>query len=332
MRMIRIFAALMALILMGSAPAAAMEKIDTERNVQLTIDFRYNGVPIAGARFDIHRVALVDQNGKLTAAAPFDRYKVDVNADSESELRKIASTFEGLVLRDDVQPTDSGLVGSTGSVRFPSAGKKMRPGLYLVLAQLHTDSGRIYHVQPTLVQLPAPNADNTGWIYDLEIKPKYDAWPDVPNPDPLTRKVLKVWKNTENVDLPDEITVHLLQDGDVFDTVRLNAENLWRHTWDELDTLHHWTVVEEPLDDYSVTVSREGVTFVVTNTYDPDEPGPTTKPDDVPTPTPKPTSPPGSKPPGSKLPQTGQLWWPVPMLASAGLLLIVIGLIRRRGH
>ena len=28
--------------------------------------------------------------------------------------------------------------------------------------------------------------------------------------------------------------------------------------------------------------------------------------------------------------QTGQLWWPVPVLLAGGLLLIVLGLIRRR--
>ena len=31
-----------------------------------------------------------------------------------------------------------------------------------------------------------------------------------------------------------------------------------------------------------------------------------------------------------RLPQTGMLWWPVPVLAAAGLLLIVMGCIRRR--
>ena len=30
------------------------------------------------------------------------------------------------------------------------------------------------------------------------------------------------------------------------------------------------------------------------------------------------------------LPQTGQLWWPVPMLAGAGVLLLLAGLIQRR--
>lgn len=42
-------------------------------------------------------------------------------------------------------------------------------------------------------------------------------------------------------------------------------------------------------------------------------------------PTTKPTS-----PGGGKLPQTGQLWWPVPVLTCGGLGCIVVGLLRRR--
>lgn len=43
----------------------------------------------------------------------------------------------------------------------------------------------------------------------------------------------------------------------------------------------------------------------------------------------KPTAPPSSGG-GKKLPQTGQLWWPVPVLACAGLGCIAVGLFRRR--
>ena len=43
-----------------------------------------------------------------------------------------------------------------------------------------------------------------------------------------------------------------------------------------------------------------------------------------------PDSPGGGGSTGSRLPQTGQLWWPVPVLIAAGLVLIVFGLIRRR--
>lgn len=44
----------------------------------------------------------------------------------------------------------------------------------------------------------------------------------------------------------------------------------------------------------------------------------------------KPTSPPSSGGSGGKLPQTGQLWWPVPLLICAGLGCIAVGLFRRR--
>ena len=43
----------------------------------------------------------------------------------------------------------------------------------------------------------------------------------------------------------------------------------------------------------------------------------------------KPTAPP-SPGGGKKLPQTGQLWWPVPILAGAGMILFVIGWILHR--
>lgn len=64
--------------------------------------------------------------------------------------------------------------------------------------------------------------------------------------------------------------------------------------------------------------------------------GPTTKPTKPTDPITKPTKPtsPTTKPTtssggGKKLPQTGQLWWPVPVLACAGLGCITVGLFRR---
>ena len=59
---------------------------------------------------------------------------------------------------------------------------------------------------------------------------------------------------------------------------------------------------------------------------------PTPTPTQTPSKTPTPT-PPGNTPPsgGGKLPQTGQLWWPVPVLVICGLFLFLLGLrIKRR--
>lgn len=45
---------------------------------------------------------------------------------------------------------------------------------------------------------------------------------------------------------------------------------------------------------------------------------------------PEPTLPPPTRPEGN-LPQTGQLWWPIPLLVVGGLAFLVIGVLRHRG-
>lgn len=121
---------------------------------------------------------------------------------------------------------------------------------------------------------------------------------------------------------PKEIIVQLLRDGKVYDMVTLNKDNNWRYTWSGLGSSYTWTVVEKENSGYTVQVERDGITFVITNTYVPEEPEPTEPTEPTPT---KPTNP--TKP---NLPQTGQLWWPVPVLLIAGLLFVILGLIRRR--
>ena len=108
------------------------------------------------------------------------------------------------------------------------------------------------------------------------------------------------------------------------DTVVLSEANDWEYTWDDLDADSQWRVVERDVPDgYTVTVEREGRVFIITNT----------KPDDTPEPSesPEPSTSPDEP---EKLPQTGQLWWPVPLLFCAGLIFVAAGLIirRRRGN
>ena len=126
--------------------------------------------------------------------------------------------------------------------------------------------------------------------------------------------MLKVWDDEAGSDRPAEVVVQLLRDGEVYDTVTLNAENNWRYTWSDLDDSYTWTVVEEECKGYTVSVERDGITFVVTNTRV----------------TPLPTPPGPTDPAKPSLPQTGQVWWPVPVLLMCGLLFIIIGLICRR--
>ena len=64
---------------------------------------------------------------------------------------------------------------------------------------------------------------------------------------------------------------------------------------------------------YTVSITQESGTFVVTNT--PKQPS---------------VMPPTDQPKEPTLPQTGELWWPVPVLAAAGLLLIAAGAGKKR--
>jgi len=121
-------------------------------------------------------------------------------------------------------------------------------------------------------------------------------------PEPVDRIVQKIWKDEgHEAERPKEIQVILLRDGEVYETVILNEANQWNYQWTDLDGTYEWTVEElTELDKYTSSVTRDGNTFLITNTY-------------------------------SEIPQTGQLWWPVPILIALGMGLIVLGLLRRRG-
>lgn len=151
----------------------------------------------------------------------------------------------------------------------------------------------------------------------------------------VTRRVQKIWDDsghTEN--RPQEVVVQLLKDGVVSSTVTLSASNNWSYTWSGLDANSNWQIVERDVaNGYTVLVEREGDLFRVTNTYQEDVPvtppstgeseAPPSAESIEPAPEPEPE-------PEEKLPQTGMLWWPVPVLACGGISLFFAGWARRR--
>lgn len=279
------------------------------RNVSLTLSYHDNQIPLAGARFDLYLVAAFDTEGKLTVTDAFRPFPVSLDQDDET-WKTLASTLEGYVRLDQLTPADSGVTDASGHLSFPTIAQ----GLYLVLGQRHTQNGYRYDAVPFLVLLPSQDIESGEWIYKVTANVKYEVSP-VPGDEPATisRKVLKVWNDAGYTESrPQEITVQLLRNGEIYSTVILNASNHWRYTWSDLPGDAVWTIVEKECEDYTVTIRREGITFLITNTYSPD------------------TSPPPT-PDTPSLPQTGQLWWPVPLLFCAGLACVLIGLVRRKG-
>lgn len=149
---------------------------------------------------------------------------------------------------------------------------------------------------------------------------------------------MKVWKQDQEKERPDSIVVELLQtdvEGNttVADRQILTKENQWSYTWKNLSTLMRWSVSEaEVPNGYTVAVTREGNTVVLTNTAK--KPG---KSDgEVNPPSKKPTDKTTNKTvnkitdkTSDKLPQTGQLWWPVLVLLFAGAICLLVGRVLR---
>lgn len=311
---------ILAVLLFLQVQAMAAGSIDTGRDVGLTVSYQDGNMPLVGVEFDLYLVAVVDEYGELATTETFRQFNVDIRGKNDAAWKALASTLEGYILQDGIKPTDSGETDKQGLLNFPNQAKRLEQGLYLALGSRHTQNGRIYDAAPFMVLLPAQDKDINDWLYDVTVKPKRDSRPEPDNPDDdtITRKVLKVWEDEgHEKERPKEVIVQLLRDDKVYDTVTLNNSNNWRFTWKDLDDRYRWSIVEKELEDYTVMVIREGITFVVTNTYTENIPHRHTRP---------------GKPGGLILPQTGQLWWPVPILVTVGLLLIIIGLLRRRGN
>ena len=106
--------------------------------------------------------------------------------------------------------------------------------------------------------------------YGFTFENKYED-KDNDNPPPgktnISRSVEKVWNDNNNPDRPTAITVQLLRNGEVVETVTLSAANGWSYNWPELDAGYTWSVKEVNVaDGYTASVSRSGNTFIITNT------------------------------------------------------------------
>lgn len=360
---------LVCLLLSAAFPAALAAPSDCS----LTLSYTPDGAPLAGATFRVYRVARVNQaQMTFTAVSPYSGYHVLGNT-SVSWLER-AETLRGYVLRDELAPTAEAVTNAEGVAVFP----QLETGLYLILGGRAQRDGFFYDPVPFFLSLPNSYDKGETWVRDVTSSVKFERF-EVPK-DPVQRHVKKVWENDAGHEeaRPEAITVELLRDGAVYDTVELNAGNNWRWDWTSLDPNSEWRLVEQdPGGNYQPSVTQVGITFLVTNTYAPPtpppvrpSPSPSPSPSDEPSPSPggedptDPTDPTPSVPPEeedfnepdiplgdlvipddptgpeedlpdgdtptTRLPQTGQLWWPVPILAIVGMFLLLSGLIRRK--
>ncbi len=298
--------ALILIISIFSISASAKTRIDTTATGTLTLKY-----PVSDVEFKLYKVADISDAGRFTLTKTFSGYSIYFDQEDQSEWNLLAETLSAYVARDNITASASDTVNALGKVKF----RDLELGLYLVEAKEHTYENKKYTPQPFLISVPNLD-DDDEWTYSFEVEPKYEV-ADIP--ETVTRRVHKAWDDSSDTSSrPSSIQVQLLQDGEVVDTVTLNEKNSWSYEWTELEADHCYQVTEKTVPtNYTVKQCKQGTTFLITNTLNPTQP--TTKPQQTTVPT-------TTKPSPSKLPQTGVLWWPVPVLAFVGIVVLAIGI------
>lgn len=207
--------------------------------------------------------------------------------DLKQDVQGAANALENRILMDGIEADDSGFSDSSCKASFSG----LESGIYLVVGKEVLQDGVFYMPQVSLVSL-------SGY---LSVDLKYEM-----SDKPSRIHVLKVWKKDNKKSRPKSIEVCLLRsDGIVVHKVVLNSDNQWSYTWDNLSTLYTYRVMETSVPSgYKESCTREKDTIVLTNTGS--DKYRVEKKDEV-------------------LPNSGQLWWPVPVLLFVGLVLFGLG-------
>lgn len=207
--------------------------------------------------------------------------------DLKQDAQGAANALENRILMDGIEADACVTSDSSGKASFTG----LESGIYLVVGKEVFQDGVFYMPQVSLVSLSG----------DLSVDLKYEM-----SDKPSRIHVLKVWKKDNKKSRPKSIEVCLLRsDGIVVDKVVLNSDNQWSTTWDHLSTSYTYRVMETSVPSgYKESCTREKDTIVLTNTGS--DKYRVEKKDEV-------------------LPNSGQLWWPVPVLLFVGLVLFGLG-------
>lgn len=283
------------LLIVSLLPISALAE-GVSDGITLSVVYKDGDKSIADATFNVYLVATPDENGSYIPTESFASHPVDYSVTTDEELYNLATTLEGYVIFGKEDPIYTAKTDDNGMFEFATDTK----GMYLLVGEKTLVDDIYYTAESFIICLPA--VDESGdELYDVTVNAKFTAV-HKDNP-PTMRKVIKVWDDEGNDGRPSSVTVYLLKNGEIFDNATLNKDNDWTHVWYDLDGTARWSIVELPVENYKVVVTRESTAYFVKNAFK------------------EPT------PPDENLPQTGQLWWPIPVFAVIGVALIAIGVV-----
>ncbi|MGN1139384.1 MAG: Cna B-type domain-containing protein [Ruminococcus sp.] len=297
---------LLAVVVLFPLNVSAAGTIDLYHSDSLSVNVVYDKKPVSGMKFNAYLISTVDYCGELTVVDSFQKYadKLDIRGKDNKSWKKMAQVLEQDITNNkSLKPDYSAVTDAKGVVKF----KNIPMGLYLIIGNNLKRDNYVYSTSSFFAMLPQQDLSNNTWNYSVTVDAKTKR-----ETEKIDFEVIIIWddKKLEN-QRPNYVIVDLYKNGVLHDSVTLSHNESWRHVWYGLDAEYKWTIKERAVNGYhTLDIEQDGNTFTVTNVRrinsEPTEPG------------------------NPSLPQTGQLWWPVPVMITLGLLFTVIGLIRRR--
>lgn len=338
----------------------AYAALDASASTDLTVTAAVSGQAVSGLRVTLYKAAdmQVSSNGELSFSVTdaFARYddvdaSFDPNNYNSSEWAQAAANLDPHV-RSDAQAgtapafeTYSQVTGTDGTASFTG----IRQGLYLMTGSYEGSDYASATVTPAFLTVPQWSEDTSSWVYDAKATVKLRVSAKTQETETTSLTVRKAWSGDSSATnlrkRPASVTVQLLNAaGNTVSEATLSAANGWAYTWTGLST-GSWSVKEDSIPSgYSVSYSEQetsaGKTVTVTNTLSSDGVlgESREKTDESETESSKKK---GGQVRGtsretdsgvageSRLPQTGQLWWPVWLLSGIAAVLVILGLALR---
>lgn len=191
----------------------------------------------------------IELNNNLSFKYIDELNKCSANINSlQEEISKLNNCIKNKEL-----PTYKGITNSEGIVIF----NELDLGLYLITETKTNEKYSLF--EPFILMLPLQ--DNNNWVYSVLSNPKTDIIKLID----LTVK--KEWNNSTSNKLPKSVTIELLKDEELIDTVVLNQDNDWTHIWKDIEKSDNYKVREINIPTgYTPTYSNYDYTFIITNT------------------------------------------------------------------
>lgn len=320
-----------------------------------------NSVP--GMVWDIYRTGDALEDGTLKPDKKFSGYRIPSKMEHREEIQTLAYTFESYINIRNVKPVDSRAADDKGTAVFTD----LAEGWYTAVPRQLVKDGMLYESGPVMVCVSSYEIYSDVWGTDVRVCPKVNKNTKIP--ENKKKIVIRYEPDPTYPDSDEPVNIIIYRDDEEYYRLQLDRDNDWTYVLPEIpDDDTKWSVILEttPEDVYPLyrkETDRTDITpvdtFIVTHRWDynntvlyplPTFTAPPGSPDDEPevtatvteelipenTTVPVMLTPEETEPPvitriteESRLPQTGQLWWPVPLLAVCGAAFIGAGAVVR---